>query len=63
MDVLYFYCVKGKLKFCPLSYGLGSNFCSGTSAGYDNVSLDLVKDCIYFICCPLGPLAPGVINS
>ena len=29
------------------------NFRSGTAAGYDNVSLDLVKDCIYLICHPL----------
>ena len=29
------------------------NFRPGTAAGYDNVSLDLAKDCIYLICRPL----------
>ena len=29
------------------------SFSSGTAAGYDHVSVDLVKDCAHFICCPL----------
>lgn len=39
------------------------SFSSGTAAGYDHISIDLVEDCAHFICRPLSHIINLSITS